>query len=166
MCFGGTPATDSPELARLFCASCRHLQVIGRVSKRYFSDVKLDYEAEGEASGTQRFARAADDRVIEISIHDQHDDETFCVVALSGQAGQQPDRQRCLGPFHSREQARGAMAALSNALNDEGFVVQEQAVLHWQLVAARVARAIRQERAENAVDTRFVPLGILPDHDP
>ena len=132
---------------------------------RYFSDVKLDYEVDGEASGTQRFARAADNRVIEISIHDQQDDETFSVVALSGQIDQQPDRQRSLGPFHSREQAQGAMAALSNALHHEGFVLQEDAELRWQLVAARVARAIRQERAENAVDARFVPLGILPDDD-
>ena len=96
-------------------------------------------------------------------MHDQGDAETFTVIALSGLAGHSPDRQRGLGPFHSREQARGAIAALGNALHAEGFIAQEGGIAQWQLIAARAARSIREEREQNAVNTDFVPLGIVPD---
>ncbi len=115
-----------------------------------------------ESCGNRNVLCREDERRVEIYVLDQQDKETYLVVALAGTVGQVPDRLRCMGPFYSREQAQGAVAAVQHALVNEGFApVAERC--EWEMVAAREARAIRHERELNAVDAEFVPLGIMPE---
>ncbi|MDX1453371.1 MAG: hypothetical protein R3183_12500 [Oleiphilaceae bacterium] len=121
--------------------------------------MKLNYDAQ-----TVQVLMRDDGRRVELFVMDQRDGVTFALVALSGPRGSMPDRQRCMGPFHSREQAWGAVAALISSLKAEGFVTAADQKL-WELVAARLVREIREKRDANDVDTTFVPLGVLPEQD-
>ncbi len=127
--------------------------------------MKLAYGQAVEWAAVQYLERDSDGRMVELSVHDQQDAETYALVALAGHNKAHPDRERCMGPFHSRQQAAAAIAAVCESLMREGFVAREQGVRRWQLHAARVARSVRAERNQHHVDTRFVPLGIVPDHN-
>ncbi len=124
--------------------------------------MKLHYGDQSVSGRRCVLQRESDGRRVEISLHDHQDAETLSLIALSGNAESQPEKQRCMGPFHSLQQAQGAMNALANALIRDDFERIESDSI-WQMVAARLARDIRECRARHATDTRFVPLGVPPE---
>jgi len=128
--------------------------------------VRLDYGSDAdEVNGRQcALVRAGDGGRVEISLHDHRDAETFCLVALGGREGAAPERKRCMGPFHSLAQGQGAMKAIVAALLNDAYAVETDGRFQWELMAARLAKEIRETRIRHRTDTTFVPLGVPPEN--
>lgn len=90
------------------------------------------------------------------------EDGLFSLVMFSGKDGQQPERSKIQGPYHHRDQAEGALNAISHALISQGYAFSDQALI-WQLHRQSALRDCRQERAQHRPDYEFIPLGVMPE---
>jgi len=90
-------------------------------------------------------------------------DQTFTLVAQSGISGEPALLNKLQGPFHSRDQAVAARAAISQQLLNKQFQLIEPAVPIWTLQAMKALKPIRQQHQTHNPSDRFRPEDVIFD---
>lgn len=104
----------------------------------------------------------ADQRCVELCIL-SNDDDSFSLVAMSGDTGQQPEKLKIQGPYQFRDQAVAARSAIAASLLKAGFSIDEDSPARWRLAAQRSIRELRASRHQHAVDCAFDPDNVFLD---
>ena len=90
----------------------------------------------------------------------QNNDESYSLVALSGQSGGAVERTKLQGPYLSRAVAHAACSAVENVLLNQGFAEENASHPQWRLAAQREIRTLRVTREQNTPDCRFDPKDV------
>lgn len=90
----------------------------------------------------------------------QNNDESYSLVALSGQSGGAVERTKLQGPYLSRALAHSACSAIEVVLLDRGFVKENASHPQWRLTAQREIKSVRMTRQQNTPDCRFDPKDV------
>lgn len=87
--------------------------------------------------------------------------EQVCLITLGG-AGEQPQREKLLGPFVTSAQAVAARNAIVTALLEQGYEI-EQSPAVWAIAAQRIIRDLRSVKAEDSANYKFDPKDVFLD---
>jgi len=90
-------------------------------------------------------------------------DNTFSLVALAGELGRSPSREKLQGPYQTRAQAVAARAAVVQQLLEREYALALTATPRWRLDAQRAIRVVRESRQRNAPDCSFNPNDVYFD---
>lgn len=91
----------------------------------------------------------------------RNNDDSFSLVALSGQEASQAERVKLQGPYQYRDVAVAARSAIARELIAADFVVADTAHPQWRVMAQRHINTLRAQRAENTPDCHFDPKDVL-----
>ncbi len=90
-----------------------------------------------------------------------NDDDSYSLVALSGQAGSgAPEKTKLQGPYQMREQALAARSAIAALLLEGEHRILPEAVPHWRMAAQRAIRELRDLRLRYFTDCSFDPQDV------
>jgi len=90
----------------------------------------------------------------------RNNDDSYSLIALSGDEGAHAERIKVQGPYPSRPQAVAARSAVAVQLQDFGFTIDELSTARWRLQAQRKIREVRELRIQNAPDCSFDPQDV------
>lgn len=70
-------------------------------------------------------------------------DDSWALVALTGDGAGQADRSRCQGPYPSPERAEAALRSIIGSLLESGYQPLRHEPVIWSVMAQRLARGLR-----------------------
>lgn len=90
----------------------------------------------------------------------RNNDDSYSLIALSGDEGAHAERVKVQGPYPSCPQAVAARSAVAVQLQEFGFTIDELSTARWRLQAQRKIREVRELRMQNAPDCSFDPRDV------
>ena len=89
-----------------------------------------------------------------------NEDLTYSMVGISGTDEALPAKQKLQGPYHTRAQAIAARTAITQALENSGFHIDNGEPI-WSLAAQKLIREIRSSRIASQGNYEFSPDDVL-----
>lgn len=129
--------------------------------------MRLNFGSNDDSENTSKLPTVAisSDEFQRVEIHiKDNQDNTFTLIALSGNNHQLPTKTVRQGPFYTYNHARSAQTAINNELSRTGFAITVKPSI-WEINAQGIVSDIRETKQKNRMSYKFDPKDVYFDHN-